>query len=95
MSYPGGTVGGGVPEFNEANRRYVEECNRRAHTPGPWHFEPLTKTQFNIEGEPPHHWLATVHDGNGDHPAEANARLIAGALEGEIISPADLLLMVK
>jgi len=50
------------------------------HTPGPWEYEPSTKT---IRAKPSNYWLATLDswDGAIKHQNNANARLIAAAPE--------------
>lgn len=47
-----------------------------AHTPGPWIYEPSTKT---IRARPSNYWLATMDSWDGAVNHEANARLIAAA----------------
>jgi len=46
------------------------------HTPGPWKYEPGTKT---IRSVPANYWLATLDSWDGMVDNEANARLIAAA----------------
>lgn len=48
------------------------------HTPGPWRYEPGTKT---IRSIPANHWLATMNSFDGIPDHEANAALIAAAPE--------------
>ena len=48
------------------------------HTPGPWRFEPETKT---IRSVPANYWLATMDSWDGAVNNEANARLMASAPE--------------
>jgi hypothetical protein len=46
------------------------------HTPGPWRYEPGTKT---IRAVPSNYWLATMDSWDGAVDNNANARLIAAA----------------
>jgi hypothetical protein len=48
------------------------------HTPGPWRYEPETKT---IRSEPANYWLATMDSWDGAINNEDNARLMAAAPE--------------
>jgi len=48
------------------------------HTPGPWKYEPGTKT---IRAMPQNYWLATMDSFDGAVNHDANARLIALAPE--------------
>jgi hypothetical protein len=46
------------------------------HTPGPWRYEPATKT---IRSVPANYWLASLDSWDGAVNHEANAALIAAA----------------
>lgn len=48
------------------------------HTPGPWRFEPETKT---IRSVPKNYWLASMNSWDGAVDHDANAALIAAAPE--------------
>ena len=48
------------------------------HTPGPWRYEPETKT---VRSVPQNYWLATMDGFDGAVDNNANARLIAAAPE--------------
>lgn len=51
---------------------------KATHTPGPWRYEPYTKT---IRSQPSNYWLTTMDSWDGAVNNEANARLIAAAPE--------------
>jgi hypothetical protein len=50
--------------------------NMGNHTPGPWKYEPGTKT---IRSQKENYWLASMNSWDGAVNHEANARLIAAA----------------
>lgn len=52
-----------------------------AHTPGPWYISHGRQPKIASETDPNGHTIALVYDHCSDETRDANARLIAAALE--------------